>query len=81
MNSEKQKDKKSKESKQAMTFVKQKLDAAKWFIDSIKQRQHTLFEVMKTIMDYQYEFFLEGDQRKLKKMVLRDIAEKIVLAC
>lgn len=71
------KDKKSKESKQAITFVKQKLDAAKWFIDSIKQRQHTLFEVMKTIMDYQYEFFLEGDQRKLKKMVLRDIAEKI----
>ena len=71
------KDKKSKESKQAITFVKQKLDAAKWFIDSIKQRQHTLFEVMKTIMDYQYEFFLEGDQRKLKKMVLRDIAEKV----
>jgi len=71
------KDRKSKESKQAITFVKQKLDAAKWFIDSIKQRQHTLFEVMKTIMDYQYEFFLEGDQRKLKKMVLRDIAEKV----
>ncbi len=71
------KDRKSKESKQAITFVKQKLDAAKWFIDSIKQRQHTLFEVMKTIMDYQHEFFLEGDQRKLKKMVLRDIAEKI----
>ena len=71
------KDRKSRESKEAITFVKQKLDAAKWFIDSIKQRQHTLFEVMKTIMDYQYEFFLEGDQRKLKKMVLRDIAEKV----
>ena len=71
------KDKKSKENKDAITFVKQKLDAAKWFIDALKQRQHTLFQVMKTIMDYQYEYFLEGDQRKLKKMVLRDIAEKI----
>jgi RNA polymerase sigma-54 factor len=71
------KDKKSKESKEAITFVKQKLDAAKWFIDAMKQRQHTLMQVMRTIMEYQYEYFLEGDQRKLKKMVLRDIAEKI----
>ncbi len=68
---------KSKASKDAIVFVRQKLDSAKWFIDAIKQRQHTLFETMKTIMDYQHEYFVEGDIRKLKKMVLRDIAEKI----
>jgi RNA polymerase sigma-54 factor len=68
---------KSKASKDAIVFVRQKLDSAKWFIDAIKQRQHTLFETMKTIMDYQHEYFIEGDIRKLKKMVLRDIAEKI----
>ncbi len=72
------KDKKNaKANKDAIQFVKQKLDSAKWFIDAIKQRQHTLFQTMHTIMEYQYEFFLEGDIRKLKKMVLRDIAEKI----
>ena len=68
---------KTKSSKEAIQFVKQKIDSAKWFIDAIKQRQHTLFQTMLTIMDYQYEYFLEGDIRKLKKMVLRDIAEKI----
>ncbi len=71
------KDKKNKSNKEAIQFVKQKLDAAKWFIDAMRQRQHTLMEVMRAIMEYQYEYFLEGDQRKLKKMVLRDIAEKI----
>ncbi|MBP6334712.1 MAG: RNA polymerase factor sigma-54 [Bacteroidia bacterium] len=72
------KDKKNtKSNKEAIQFVKSKLDAAKWFIDAMKQRQHTLFETMRTIMDYQAEYFMEGDQRKLKKMVLRDIAEKI----
>ena len=72
------KDKKNaKANRPAIQFVKQKLDAAKWFIDAMKQRQHTLFQTMHTIMDYQYEYFLEGDIRKLKKMVLRDIAEKI----
>jgi RNA polymerase sigma-54 factor len=68
---------KSKSSKEAIQFVKQKIDSAKWFIDAIKQRQHTLYQTMHTIMEYQYEYFLEGDIRKLKKMVLRDIAEKI----
>jgi RNA polymerase sigma-54 factor len=68
---------KSKGSREAIQFVKQKLDAAKWFIDALKQRQHTLLETMRSIMEYQYEYFLEGDQRKLKKMVLRDIAEKV----
>mgnify|MGYP003339208976 FL=1 len=72
------KDKKNtKANKDAIQFVKQKLDAAKWFIDAIKQRQQTLMETMRAIMHYQYEYFLEGDQRKLKKMVLRDIAEKV----
>src|SRR5437660_11665316 len=70
------KDKKNKENRDAISFVKQKLDAAKWFIDALKQRQHTLMEVMRTIMEFQYEYFLEGDQTKLKKMVLRDIAER-----
>jgi RNA polymerase sigma-54 factor len=68
---------KTKSDREAIQFVKQKLDAAKWFIDALKQRQHTLLETMRSIMEYQYEYFLEGDQRKLKKMVLRDIAEKV----
>jgi RNA polymerase sigma-54 factor len=72
------KDKKNvKANRNAIQFVKQKLDSAKWFIDALKQRQHTLYQTMHTIMDYQYEYFLDGDMRKLKKMVLRDIAEKI----
>lgn len=72
------KDKKNaKANKEAVNFVKQKLDSAKWFIDALKQRQHTLYFTMHTIMDYQYDYFLDGDMRKLKKMVLRDIAEKI----
>lgn len=72
------KDKKNtKANRDAIQFVKQKLDAAKWFIDALQQRQHTLLETMRAIMDYQYEYFLEGDTRKMKKMVLRDIAEKV----
>lgn len=72
------KDKKNtKANRDAIQFVKQKLDAAKWFIDALQQRQHTLLETMRAIMEYQYEYFLEGDTRKMKKMVLRDIAEKV----
>lgn len=70
-------DKKDKKLKEAVTFVKQKLDAAKWFIDAIKQRQHTLLRTMKAIVDFQYEFFLEGDETKLKPMILKDIASMI----
>lgn len=70
-------DKKDKKLKETVTFVKQKLDAAKWFIDAIKQRQQTLLKTMQAILDYQYEFFLEGDETKLKPMILKDIAEKI----
>jgi len=66
-----------KKLKEAVQFVKQKLDSAKWFIDAIKQRQQTLLKTMKTIMDYQYEYFLEGDERKLRPMILKDIADQI----
>ncbi len=69
--------KKDKSMKQAVTFVKQKLDAAKWFIDAIKQRQQTLLKTMNAIVEYQYEYFLEGDESKLRPMILKDIANKI----
>jgi len=68
---------KSKSQKDAVQFIKQKLDAAKWFIDAIKQRQQTLFITMNSIMYHQQEFFLSGDERKLKPMILKDIADKI----
>lgn len=70
-------DKKDKKLKEAVTFVKHKLDAAKWFIDAIKQRQQTLLKTMKAIVDFQYEFFLEGDETKLRPMILKDIANMI----
>jgi len=69
-----QKDKKLRE---AVQFVKQKLDSAKWFIDAIKQRQQTLLKTMNAIMQYQYEFFLTGDDKSLKPMILKDIADRI----
>lgn len=68
---------KSKSQKDAVMFIKQKLDAAKWFIDAIKQRQQTLFVTMNAIMHHQKEYFLTGDERKLKPMILKDIADKI----
>lgn len=71
--------KKTKESKEAVMFIKQKIDSAKWFIDAIKQRQHTLYITMKAIMDYQREYFLEGDETKIKPMILKDIAEIVGL--
>ncbi len=70
-------DKKDKKLKEAVTFVKQKLDAAKWFIDAIKQRQNTLMRTMRAIIDFQYDYFLEGDETKLKPMILKDIAQMI----
>ena len=70
-------DKTNKHIKETVTFVKQKLDAAKWFIDAIKQRQQTLLKTMRAIVTYQYDFFLEGDENKLKPMILKDIATKI----
>ncbi len=68
---------KSKSQKDAVLFIKQKLDAAKWFIEAIKQRQQTLFVTMSSIMHYQKEFFLTGDERKLRPMILKDIADEI----
>ncbi|WP_067037754.1 RNA polymerase factor sigma-54 [Allomuricauda sp. CP2A] len=68
---------KSKSQKDTVLFIKQKLDAAKWFIDAIKQRQQTLFITMNTIMNYQREYFMTGDERKLRPMILKDIADKI----
>jgi RNA polymerase sigma-54 factor len=69
--------KQDKNLKEAVTFVKQKLDAAKWFIDAIKQRQQTLLRTMQAIVDFQYDFFLEGDETKLRPMILKDIASMI----
>jgi RNA polymerase sigma-54 factor len=68
---------KSKSQKDAVFFIKQKLDSAKWFIDAIKQRQQTLLVTMNSIMQYQYDYFLTGDERKLKPMILKDIADQI----
>ncbi len=70
---------KSNSQKEAVQFIRQKIDSAKWFIDAIKQRQHTLFVTMKAIMDYQREYFLTGDETKLRPMILKDIAEKVGL--
>jgi len=68
--------KNDKRQKDAVIFIKQKLDSAKWFIDAIKQRQETLINTMSAIMRYQYNFFLSGDETELKPMILKDIAEK-----
>lgn len=65
----------SKQEKEAMTFVKQKIDSARWFIDAIRQRQNTLMVTMKAIIEYQREFFREGDETRLRPMILKDIAE------
>ncbi len=70
-------DKKDKKLKETVSFVKQKLDSAKWFIDAIRQRQQTLLKTMRTIVNYQHEYFLTGDESKLRPMILKDIAEKI----
>jgi RNA polymerase sigma-54 factor len=68
---------KSKSQKDAVLFIKQKLDAAKWFIEAVQQRQQTLFVTMSAIMNYQKEYFLTGDERKLRPMILKDIADEI----
>lgn len=65
----------TKKEKEAIMFIKQKIDSAKWFIDAIKQRQDTLYRTMYSIMQYQYDYFLSGDDRSLKPMILKDIAE------
>ncbi len=64
-----------KEMKDAVLFVKQKIDSAKWFIDAIKQRQNTLLLTMNAILEYQQEYFIDGDETRLKPMILKDVAE------
>jgi len=64
-----------KEMKDAVQFVKQKIDSARWFIDAIKQRQNTLLLTMNAILEYQKEYFIDGDETKLKPMILKDVAE------
>ncbi len=68
---------KTKSQKEAVQFIKQKLDAAKWFIEAVMQRQQTLFVTMSSIMNYQKEYFLTGDERNLRPMILKDIADEI----
>ena len=70
---------KSKSQKDAVMFIKQKLDSAKWFIEAIKQRNQTLIMTMSAIVNFQKEYFLSGDEKKLKPMILKDIAEKITM--
>jgi RNA polymerase sigma-54 factor len=72
-----QKDKPSKSQKDALMFVKQKLDSAKWFIDAIKQRQHTLILTVNAIVERQKNYFLDGDETQIVPMILKDIAEEI----
>lgn len=72
-----QRNKKDKDAKEALVFIKQKLDSAKWFIDAIKQRQNTLLVTMEAIMEHQRDFFLTGDETRMKPMILKDIAEKV----
>jgi RNA polymerase sigma-54 factor len=69
--------KKDQKMKEAVSFVKQKLDSAKWFIDAIRQRQNTLLRTMSAIVERQREFFLTGDDAKLRPMILKDIAQQI----
>lgn len=70
-------DKSNRHIRETVSFVKQKLDAAKWFIDAIKQRQNTLQRTMNAILEYQYEFFIDGDETRLRPMILKDIATRI----
>ena len=70
---------KSHSQKDAVQFIKQKLDSAKWFIDAIRQRQETLFVTMNAIMHFQQEYFLDGEETKLKPMILKDIADMVGL--
>ncbi len=65
----------TKQDKQAIMFIKQKIDSAKWFIDAIRKRQHTMYKTMYAILQFQYDYFKTGDERRLKPMILKDIAD------
>jgi len=66
----------TREARDAIQFAKQKVDSARWFIDAVHQRQQTLMCTMQAIVDYQYRYFLDGDEKNLKPMILKDIAQK-----
>ncbi len=70
---------KTKSQREAISFIKQKLDSANWFVDAVKQRYNTLLKTMNAIVDYQKEYFLTGDEQKIKPMILKDIAERVDL--
>ena len=70
---------KTKSQKDAVLFIKQKLDSAKWFIEAIKQRNQTLIMTMSAIVNFQKEYFLSGDEKKIRPMILKDIAEEITM--
>jgi RNA polymerase sigma-54 factor len=65
----------SKQQKELISFIKQKMDSARWFIDAIRQRQNTLMITMQTILEYQKEYFKDGDDKRLRPMILKDIAD------
>ncbi len=65
----------SRKEKETILFIKQKIDSAKWFIDAIKQRQQTMMLTMGAILDHQHEYFLSGDQKKIRPMILKDVAD------
>jgi len=69
--------KQDKKLKETVSFIKQKLDSAKWFIDAIRQRQNTLLNTMQAIINFQYDYFFEGDESQLRPMILKDIADII----
>ncbi len=71
--------KKTRSEKEALMFVKQKIDSARWFIDAINQRQNTLYNTMRAIVDYQRDYFVTGDETRLRPMILKDIAEMVSL--
>lgn len=73
------KQKRSKKQREAFSFIKQKVDSAKWFIEAIRQRQNTLYSTMEAIMNYQYEYFKTGDETLLRPMILKDIADQVHL--
>ena len=70
---------KTKAQREAITFIKQKLDSANWFVDAVRQRYNTLLKTMEAIVDYQKDYFLTGDEQKIKPMILKDIAERVDL--
>ncbi len=76
MNLNRERKKQTKDQKEAATFVRQKMDSAKWFIDAIQQRQHTLILTMNAILQFQLEYFKDGDETRLRPMILKDIAER-----